>query len=96
MIIHFVFVFVFNLMHFAGRISLYPKHGANQTIFSKIYVKFAQHSNLLKVKLHFNFFNVLTLKISLIHKNSHICNVHTLEIFGSFYAAFPYQSKRII
>ena len=43
--------------------------------------------------MYINFLKVLTSKISLIHKNSHVCNVHTLgclKICGSRYPTFTY------
>ena len=41
------------------------------------------------------FLNVLTPKISLIHKNNHICNIHTLGDLNnvvSCYPTFPYTT----
>ena len=36
------------------------------------------HKYLFKRKCIVTFLNVLTSKISLIHKNNHVCNIHTL------------------
>ena len=49
----------------------------------------------LNVKCILTFLNVLTPKISLIHNNNHICNIHTLgdlNIVVSCYSTFPYTT----
>ena len=50
--------------------------------------------------MYINFLNVLTPKLSVIHKNNHICKLQYthlgrhLKIFGSRYLTFPYSPEQ--
>ena len=59
-------------------ISLSPYTGKLKYNFENIKSKFIHINIYLKVKCILTFLNVLTPKISLIHKNNHISNTHTL------------------
>ena len=59
-------------------IPLCPVHGANSIIITKYTSKFTHINIYLNVKCILTFLVVLTPKLSLIHENNHICNIHTM------------------
>ena len=62
-----------------------PYTGQTEICLQKIKSKFIHINIYLNVKCILTFFKLLTLKITLLHKKNHSCNIHTLGDTGKFW-----------